>query len=79
MGKGQEDVKAKIMEKLPELLPKVVKSAVVHIIMLFYHISMPPWVTAIRIKRSLRSQNAENPEPEMRRRRRRRMRRRTFE
>lgn len=55
MEKNIESIKEKIMEKLPELLPKVVKSVVVHVVMLIYHISMPPWVTVVKIKKSLRS------------------------
>lgn len=55
MEKNAEDLKEKIMKKLPELLPKVVKSVIVHVVMLICHISMPPWVTAIRIKKSLGS------------------------
>ena len=53
------DLKEKIMKKLPEILPKVVKSVVVHIVMFIYHVSMPPWVTAIKIKKALSSHNVD--------------------
>ncbi len=75
MERNIEDLKTKIMEKLPELLPKVVKSAVVHIVMIIYHISMPPWVTAIKIKKSLSSRNVDGADNENYRRMRRNRRR----
>lgn len=62
MEKNIEVVKEKIKEKLPELLPKVVKSVVVHIVMLIYHISMPPWVTVMKIKKSLGSNHMDSDE-----------------
>lgn len=62
-----EDIKDKIMKKLPDLLPKVVKSAVVHIVMMIYHVSMPPWVTAIKIKKSLNSHNTDDDNNKYRR------------
>jgi len=72
-----KDLKAKIMHKLPELLPKVVKSVVVQIVMLIYHISMPPWVTVMKIKKSLRANNMDGDSNENYRKvRRRRLRRR---
>lgn len=74
MERNIEDIKEKIMEKLPELLPKVVKSVVVHVAMLIYHISMPPWVTAIKIKKSLGLHNTNNSYHEQYRRTRRRTR-----
>lgn len=64
MERNVEGLKTKIMEKLPELLPKVIKSVVVHIVMLIYHISMPPWVTAIKIKKSLNSYNVDGTKNE---------------
>lgn len=64
MEKNIEDIKDKIMEKLPELLPKLVKTVLVHIVMLIYHVSMPPWVTAIKIKKSLSSHNADGDNKE---------------
>lgn len=62
-----EEIKGKIMGKLPEMLPKVVKSVVVHIVMLIYHVSMPPWVTAIKIKKAVKSRDQENTDMESRR------------
>ncbi|WP_455719934.1 hypothetical protein [Agathobacter sp.] len=53
MEENIENTKRKIMDKLPQILPKVVKSVVVHIVMLVYHVSMPPWVTAIKIKKAI--------------------------
>lgn len=76
MERNIEAVKEKIKEKLPELLPKVVKSVVVHIVMLIYHISMPPWVTVMKIKKSLRSNHMDGDGKENYRRVRRRRRRR---
>lgn len=78
MDRNIEDIKNKIMEKLPDILPKVVKSVVVHIVMLICHVSMPPWVTAIRIKKSMGSRHTEGIERENRRRMRRSRRRHTY-
>lgn len=63
MSINKEEIKQKISEKLPTLLPKLVKTVVVHIVMLIYHISMPPWVTAMKIKKSLNALKKET-EPE---------------
>lgn len=46
-----EEVKEKIYKKLPEMLPGIVKMIIVHIIMAFYHVSMPPWVMAVKMKK----------------------------
>lgn len=46
-----EEVKEKIYKKLPEMLPGIVKMIIVHIIMALYHISMPPWVMVIKMKK----------------------------
>lgn len=53
-----EEIKQKITAKLPELLPKAIKWVVVHIAMLIYHISMPPWVTAMKAMRAVKSYKA---------------------
>lgn len=45
--------KAQIKEKLSEKLPDILKTVIVHVVMLIYHISMPPWVTAIKAKKAL--------------------------
>lgn len=71
MERNVEDIKRKIMEKLPELLPKAAKSLVVYIVMLIYHVSMPPWVTAIRVKKAMNSHNTKDNENRNTRRRRR--------
>lgn len=55
----KEEIKEKLAEKLPVLLPKVIKWVVVHIAMLIYHVSMPPWVTAIKAKRAVDSFKAD--------------------
>ena len=76
----KEQIKEKIYKSIPDLLPKLFKTVVVHIIMMIYHISMPPWVTAMKIKKGLKSN--ENTEKDletggrMRRRRTRRSKRR---
>lgn len=75
MENNQEDLKAKIMKKLPEVLPQVVKSIVVHIVMMIYHISMPPWVIAIKAKKTLRSNSIDDNRENHRRRSRRSRRR----
>lgn len=43
------EIKRNIEEKLPEALPKVVKWIIVHLLMLFYHIRMPIWVTILKL------------------------------
>lgn len=57
MERNTEKLKQNIMKKLPEILPKVVKSVVVHIVMFIYHISMPPWVTVLKIKKAVGNHN----------------------
>lgn len=51
----KEEIKEKLAAKLPVLLPKAIKWVVVHIAMLIYHVSMPPWLTAIKAKRAVDS------------------------
>lgn len=61
----KEEIKEKLAEKLPVLLPKAIKWVVVHIAMLIYHVSMPPWITAIKAKRAVDSFKADkNGTPE---------------
>lgn len=50
-----EEVKEKIYKKLPEMLPGIIKRIIVHVIMALYHISMPPWVMAIKMKKRRRN------------------------
>ena len=38
----REQIKNKVMEKLPTILPGLIKSVIVHVVMVIYHISMPP-------------------------------------
>ncbi|GEM_PF-5823934 len=47
-----ESIKAKIEEKLPEMLPKAVKWVIVHLLMLLYHFKMPIWVTALKASKA---------------------------
>ncbi len=54
----KEEIKEKLAEKLPVLLPKAIKWVFVHIAMLIYHVSMPPWITAIKAKRAMDSYKA---------------------
>lgn len=72
----KEQTKKKIYEKLPDLLPKLLKTVIVHIVMMIYHISMPPWVTAIKIKKGLKSHKNVNERYEEETKRGRRIRRR---
>lgn len=51
----REQIKNKVMEKLPTILPGLIKSVIVHVVMVIYHISMPPWVTVIKIKKAVNS------------------------
>lgn len=62
MSIDKEQIKKKIYEKLPDLLPKLLKTVAVHIVMLIYHISIPPWVTAIKVKKGLKSYKETNGE-----------------
>lgn len=55
MSIDKEQIKKKIYEKLPDLLPKLFKTVIVHIVMMIYHISMPPWVIALKAKKGLKS------------------------
>lgn len=55
MAVDKEQIKKKIFDRLPKLLPGLLKTVIVHIIMLIYHISMPPWVIAMKVKKGLRS------------------------
>lgn len=57
MERDVEETKRKILEKLPEILPKLIKSGIVHIVMIIYHVSMPPWVTAIKVKKAMNNKN----------------------
>lgn len=50
-----EAVKAKIEQKLPEMLPKAVKWILVHLLMLLYHFRMPIWVTALKASRTMKN------------------------
>lgn len=49
-----KSVKAKIEEKLPEMLPKAVKWILVHLLMLLYHFRMPIWVTALKASKTVK-------------------------
>lgn len=69
----REQIKSKVMEKLPAILPGLVKSVIVHIVMVIYHVSMPPWVTAIKIKKAVSSHKNGSVESENRDRMERRM------
>ena len=60
MSVDKEQLKKKIFEKLPDLLPKLIKTVVVHIVMMIYHISMPPWITALKVKKGLKSHKSAN-------------------
>lgn len=65
MAAEKEEIKKKICEKLPKLLPGLIKTVAVHIVMMIYHISMPPWVVAMKAKKGLQSfQNAKQGDPE---------------
>lgn len=67
MSIDKEQIKKKIYEKLPDLLPKLFKTVIVHIVMMIYHISMPPWVIALKAKKGLKSYqntNEQNTEAE---------------
>lgn len=46
-----EEIKRKLYEKLPEILPGIIKELIVHIVLMLYHISMPPWVILMKIKK----------------------------
>ncbi len=62
MGKEPEEIEKKkeqLVQALPKILPKVIKIAVQKLVMLFYHISMPPWVTAIKAKKAMDSFKAQ--------------------
>jgi hypothetical protein len=48
-----ESVKAKIEEKLPEMLPKSIKWIIVHLLMMLYHFRMPIWVTALKTSKTV--------------------------
>ena len=60
MSTDKEQIKKKICEKLPDLLPKLFKTVIVHIVMMIYHISMPPWVIALKAKKGLKSYQSTN-------------------
>ncbi len=80
MEKNIEDIKRKIMDKLPQVLPKVVKSVVVHIVMLVCHVSMPPWVMAIKVKKAINpNDNVDGKKDDRYMKKRRMRRRRTYD
>ena len=54
-----EKKKEQLMQALPKLLPKIIKIAVQKLVMLFYHFSLPPWVTAIKAKKAMDSFKAQ--------------------
>lgn len=54
-----ESVKAKIEEKLPEMLPKAFKWVIVHLLMLLYHFRMPIWVTALKASKTVKNIKAD--------------------
>lgn len=65
MAVDKEQIKKKIYEKLPDLLPKLLKTVIVHIVMMLYHISMPPWVTVLKVKKEMKSyKNTKEAYPE---------------
>ena len=41
-------IKSKVKEKLPGMLPKAIKWAIIHLLMLLYHFRMPIWVTVFK-------------------------------
>ncbi len=49
-------IQQKIEGKLPDALPKIVKWIVVHLLMLFYHIRMPVWVTVLKFSKARKAQ-----------------------
>lgn len=51
MSVNVEQIKEKIYKKLPDILPEVIKTVILHIILMLYHISMPPWVMLMKIKK----------------------------
>lgn len=51
----KEDIKKKISGRLPDFIPKVLKTVVMHIIMAIYHISIPPWVRVMKVKKGMKS------------------------
>lgn len=57
---NKEEITKKIYNKLPDLLPKLLKTVIVHIVMLIYHISMPPWVTVMKVSKELKSHKSTN-------------------
>lgn len=63
------EMKEKLEQKLPEMLPKAVKWVITHLLMLLYHFRMPIWVTALKAKKAMQSykagnENEENPAAE---------------
>lgn len=53
-----EEIKRKLYEKLPEILPGIIKELIVHIVLMLYHISMPPWVILMKIKKKRNAHKA---------------------
>ncbi len=51
--------KAKIEDKLPEMLPKAVKWIIVHLLMLLCHFRMPIWVTALKASKTVKNIKAD--------------------
>ncbi len=51
-----EEIKAKLYKKIPKILPEIIKNLIVHIVLMLYHISMPPWVMIMKIKKKRNAQ-----------------------
>ncbi len=57
---NKKEITKKLYNKLPDLLTKLLKTVIVHIVMLIYHISMPPWVMVMKVKKALKSHKNTN-------------------
>lgn len=49
------DMKEKLEQKLPEMLPQAVKWVITHLLMLLYHFRMPIWVTALKASKTVKN------------------------
>lgn len=58
MRRDVEDIKK--VKKLSVLLPKILKSVMTHIVMHIYHVSMPPWVAFMKVKRVINSYSTDD-------------------